>query len=244
MARSKSLAAAFGGRTGCARPAVGLLVVAVGWLSWELGSGLTGLGYLSLLALWAAPGVPIGAFVFGGRHPAAWLAGAALGYPLSALLLWLPIALGTPTPFAFAISWLTGTLGLWAWLWRRRRARVELPPWSSRDTVALSLVLLLVPVMTARPFLRIGEQDASGSRYYRAYFTADFVWHMALTAELERFSMDHSIGQALTMADHVLRGARLSQIDEGQREFWMPSGGGEAPITASQAAAKGSVQSK
>ena len=188
MARSKSLAAAFGGRTGCARPAVGLLVVAVGWLSWELGSGLTGLGYLSLLALWAAPGVPIGAFVFGGRHPAAWLAGAALGYPLSALLLWLPIALGTPTPFAFAISWLTGTLGLWAWLWRRRRARVELPPWSSRDTVALSLVLLLVPVMTARPFLRIGEQDASGSRYYRAYFTADFVWHMALTAELERFS--------------------------------------------------------
>ena len=57
-------------------------------------------------------------------------------------------------------------------------------------------------------------------------------------------NMDHSIGQALTMADHVLRGARLSQIDEGQREFWMPSGGGEAPITASQAAAKGSVQSK
>jgi len=45
--------------------------------------------------------------------------------------------------------------------------------------------------------------------------------------------MDHSIGQALTMADHVLRGARLSQIDEGQREFWMPSGGGEAPMTAS-----------
>ena len=27
------------------------------------------------------------------------------------------------------------------------------------------------------------------ARYYRAYFTADFVWHMALTAEMARFEM-------------------------------------------------------
>ena len=38
------------------------------------------------------------------------------------------------------------------------------------------------------PYGRIGESDAQGNRRYRAYFTADFVWHEALTAELARFS--------------------------------------------------------
>ena len=33
-------------------------------------------------------------------------------------------------------------------------------------------------------------------------------------------NMDHSIGQGLTMADKVLRGEILSQIDSGDREFW------------------------
>ena len=164
-----------------------LLVGTVVWLSWRLGQGPAGLIYLALIVLWVLPGLPIAAFVFGARHPATWIAGAAIGYPLTALLLWLPIGLGTPGPLGFGFAWVGGTAALWIALWPRRRARVDLPAWSRRDTVALGLVLLLVPTLVCRPFSRLGEQTSDGSRWYRAYFTADFLWHMALTAELEKF---------------------------------------------------------
>jgi hypothetical protein len=49
-------------------------------------------------------------------------------------------------------------------------------------------VLALVPLLVARPFARVGERAADGTRYYRAYFTADVVWHAALTTELRRFT--------------------------------------------------------
>jgi len=38
-------------------------------------------------------------------------------------------------------------------------------------------------------------------------------------------NMDHSIGQGLTMAEKVLRGDRLSEIDSGDREFWAEKAG-------------------
>ena len=57
---------------------------------------------------------------------------------------------------------------------------IVLPVWTRRDTLALLLVLLLVPLLQWRPFSRLGEVDASGARRYRAYFTADFLWHVAL----------------------------------------------------------------
>jgi hypothetical protein len=33
-------------------------------------------------------------------------------------------------------------------------------------------------------------------------------------------NMDHSIGQGLTMADRILRGETLSEIDTADRDFW------------------------
>jgi hypothetical protein len=45
-----------------------------------------------------------------------------------------------------------------------------------------------VPVVVARPFSQVGHLEADGSRRYRAYFTADFVWHMALVEELTKRS--------------------------------------------------------
>ena len=36
---------------------------------------------------------------------------------------------------------------------------------------------------------RFGRRDAEGDRYYRAYFTADFVWHTALAAEIPKYAM-------------------------------------------------------
>jgi hypothetical protein len=44
----------------------------------------------------------------------------------------------------------------------------------------------MVPALLWKPFTSIGSTDATGSQRYRAYFTADFLWHVALTAELER----------------------------------------------------------
>ncbi len=41
----------------------------------------------------------------------------------------------------------------------------------------------------AAPYRNLGGANAEGTKHYRAYFTADFVWHAALTAELGRFQM-------------------------------------------------------
>jgi protoporphyrinogen oxidase len=43
-------------------------------------------------------------------------------------------------------------------------------------------------------------------------------------------NMDHSIGQGLTMADKILKGQVLSQIDSGDREFWAADDDGQVPI--------------
>jgi hypothetical protein len=67
------------------------------------------------------------------------------------------------------------------------RPLIELPHWSRRDTAALAAVWLLTLAIAVPPFSRAGETDAAGGHRYRAYFTADFVWHAALTAELKKF---------------------------------------------------------
>ena len=43
-------------------------------------------------------------------------------------------------------------------------------------------------------------------------------------------NMDHSIGQGLTMADKILRGEVLSEIDSADREFWASDEDGNVPV--------------
>ena len=43
-------------------------------------------------------------------------------------------------------------------------------------------------------------------------------------------NMDHSIGQGLTMADKVIRGEVLAEIDTADREFWATEDDGNVPI--------------
>ena len=43
-------------------------------------------------------------------------------------------------------------------------------------------------------------------------------------------NMDHSIGQGLTMADKILRGEVLSEIDSADREFWATEEDGSVPV--------------
>jgi hypothetical protein len=164
---------------------LGLAVLAV---AWRLGHGSAGLAYAGAYVLATMPGWPLGWRLFGSRHAGGWIAGALLGYALSAWTVWASTSLGYTASWQRIAAWAVVTAVAWATLVRARPPLVALPAWTSRDTVALTLVLALVPLLVARPFARVGERDAAGTSYYRAYFTADVVWHAALTTELRRFT--------------------------------------------------------
>lgn len=161
--------------------ALALTVIAVATLI----GGTTGPAYVLLFIAATLPGWPIGRALFG-RHPAAWVAGGLIGYGLTALALWIPIALGIASAVSFVLSW-AAVLAISLIAWRGTPALVPLPAWPANASRALALTLLLVPVLVAWPYRNIGRHDEQGARRYRAYFTADFVWHEALTAELARF---------------------------------------------------------
>jgi hypothetical protein len=148
-------------------------------------AGTAGLAYALLFAL--APGLPIGWRMFGRRHGGGWIVGAAVGYFLTTIALWAAIAVHVPGIAGFSIAWLLALAAGFAV--SRGIAPAAPSAWTRRDTTSLLLALLLVPALAGPPFARLGARDAEGNRYYRAYFTADFVWHMAVTAELDKFSM-------------------------------------------------------
>ena len=146
--------------------------------------------YAVLYAAAALPGLPLGWRLFGRQHPAGWIAGALMGYALTAFAIWAVIRAGIPSAIGFAVAWGLLCRVTWYALARRRTDPIiALEPWRRPDTVACALVLALAFLVAAPPLAKIGVRDAQRNRYYRAYFTADFVWHMALTAELGRFSM-------------------------------------------------------
>ena len=130
--------------------------------------------------------MPLGFTLFGHDHAAGWIAGMLLGYSAISFAWWAVVFTGHPSSFAFAASWAVTGLVLWACTLRVETPLVVLPGWSTNDTVALVLVLLMVPALLTRPFAKLGAFDAYGSRQYRAYFTADFFWHSAVTAELAK----------------------------------------------------------
>lgn len=166
-----------------------LLTLVTGAAIW-LAAGFTGLGYVLAFAAAAAPGIPLGFALLGRRHPVAWITGGLLGYGLTQLMLWAVIAAGLASIPAFAAAW--GVLVVACVAAGRAVREVPILPvraWTSADLRAMLLVLLLVPVLMGVTYRNLGRADAGGSRYYRAYFTADFVWHCALTYELGKFSL-------------------------------------------------------
>jgi hypothetical protein len=165
----------------------GSLCSAVGLVVWLL-AGPAGLLYLLVLTLATMPGWPIGWALFGRQHAAGWIAGSLMGYFLSALAVWAAARLGGASGVGFTFAWLVLCAGA-AWFLRIREPMIALPSWSRRDTAGLFAVLILVPALVGLPFLNLGAQDHEGVRHYRAYFTADFFWHVALTDELIRFNL-------------------------------------------------------
>jgi hypothetical protein len=148
----------------------------------------TSLFYTGVYLLALVPGLPLGFALFGRRHAAGWVAGGLYGYVLTALAIWAPIQLGVPSALTFAVGW--SVAGALAWFFARGIAvpLVALPRWSSRDTRALAAVWLLTLVIAVPPLARAGAAGPGGDRYYRAYFTADFVWHAALASEVSKFA--------------------------------------------------------
>jgi hypothetical protein len=151
-------------------------------------AGVAGLAYAPCWILASVTGVPIG-LALAGRHPFGWVSGLAVGYTTSCLTVWALVATGLISATTLVAAWAVQAALLW-WVSRRIvRPVFDLPTWTPRDRVALAATLLLVPTLMAAPYGNLGRASADGTRHYRAYFTADFVWHTALTAELGRFQM-------------------------------------------------------
>ena len=136
--------------------------------------------------VWVAPGVVALLRAYRDSHSRwgmALLAGPAFGYALSSLVLLGLWVLGIRTGWlllacpliAIALAWFAPSLG----------PRLNVPRFGRRDVLAVSLLLLLVPLVLARPYSRVGA-DLPEGRAYRAYFTADFVWAMAVVSEVSK----------------------------------------------------------
>lgn len=167
----------------------GIFVAPVAAAIWVVG-GWAALAYLAVFGLATLPGLPVGFRLFGRRHAAGWIAAMLFGYWLTALACWAVVFTGYASNTAFVIAWAASTIALWAAAGSTQvfmsRPLVALPRWTNRDTIALVIVLQLVPVLTGPVLARVGTQDAEGNRLYAAYFTADFVWHTALVAEMSK----------------------------------------------------------
>ena len=144
--------------------------------------------YIAIYAIALIAGLPLGFALFGRRHPAGWICGAVIGYALTAFAIWLPIDVGRASGVPFDLAWMATELLVFLAARQIPSPLVNLPAWTRRDSTALLCVVLLTLAIAVPPFIRAGASDAAGNRYYRAYFTADFVWHEALTSELAKFA--------------------------------------------------------
>jgi hypothetical protein len=142
-------------------------------------------GLISVLVWFAMPGVVLARRLYGssGGWPAALLAGPPWGYVFSSLVLLGLWALGARGAWALLLAPIPVAIA--ALLPRGLAATLSVPQLSKRDVGAYALVLLAVPAIVGRPFSQVGI-DLPEGRAYRAYFTADFVWEMAVVGEVAK----------------------------------------------------------
>jgi len=142
---------------------------------------------LAAIVTWVClPGVVTAWLIYrrepGGRA-VAWLLGPAAGYVMTSLVLLAFWAAGVRSPALLAVAPVVASL--LAWPASRLAGRLSIPALGRRDIIAVCVVLLLVPLVVGRPYSRVGADIPEG-RAYRAYFTADFVWAMAVVAEVSK----------------------------------------------------------
>jgi hypothetical protein len=134
--------------------------------------------FFAALAVFVAPGLPLARVFFAPGERG--LAACAIGYLSSSLLASLLYRAGLFSEMTVAGASLLLAAGLFAFL-RSRAAAEASPP----ERPALCGILLLVLALLAIPFLRVGERTEQGVAY-RAYFSADLMTHLSVTAELQK----------------------------------------------------------
>src|SRR5512144_2030806 len=163
-----------------------LLVSAFAYAATVYALGRAGAGVLCLaiFAWYAAPGFLLARFAD---------ASQPVSLPSRVLCALWSYALGTIVLLALWVAGVRGALPLvicppliaaaLLFLVLRIGAPLPLPARVAGDWRALLWLLIIVPLVVGRPFARVGELTPDG-RTYRAYFTADFVWRMAVAAEV------------------------------------------------------------
>jgi hypothetical protein len=161
------------------RAAIGAVVALAFALSALLfDSAAKALLYALSLAIFAAPGIPLARRWFQG--PLAILAGAALGYLASSLAAAGLARLGWLGP----VEAIACSIGLYV----LARALSPFVPERPRDGGGwsfLAAALLLPVLLVAIPFYQVGT-EVPGGVAFRAYFSADLMTHLSVTAELQK----------------------------------------------------------
>ena len=147
---------------------------------------MTAAGLLAILLWWAVPGVVMARRLYG-RQPGAWaaalLVGPLWGYALSSLVLLAFWMAGVRSLFWLMFAPLPAVVAVWPA--GRLADTLTAPAITRREIAAWAFVILTIVAIVGRPYARIGSEVPEG-RAYRAYFTADFVWAMAIVAEVSK----------------------------------------------------------
>lgn len=136
----------------------------------------------------AAPGPSLVSRLLGrepGAASAGLFVGPVVGLALSTLALLLLWGAGLPALLSLLLApglvWLLALRGP-----RSLAGIVRLPRIGRADWLAVVLLLFVVPLVTTMPYAHVAEPMSDGGRAYRAYFTADFVWAMSVSAEIAK----------------------------------------------------------
>jgi hypothetical protein len=145
-----------------------------------------GLALVVVMAWAMLPGVIIARRLYGaqrGASVASLLVGPVWGFATTSVVLLTLWTLGVRSVGVLALAPLGAAL--LAVPASRLAGALELPSLDRRDLLPLLFVLSVVPLVVGRPYARVGEMRPEG-KAYRAYFTADFVWAMAVVAEVSK----------------------------------------------------------
>ncbi len=135
--------------------------------------------------LWVAlPGIALVRAMGEVPPAAAYLLGPSVGFGVSVIGMFLFWAAGVQNWFTVML----GPLLTWAVAAVLRHfggVRLRWPSFDRRDLMAVVIALAVVPLITWAPYAHVRDTVAEGEAY-RAYFTADFIWAMTVTTELEK----------------------------------------------------------
>jgi hypothetical protein len=143
---------------------------------------------LTLIAAWfTLPGVIFARVVYDaspGRGLAAVFVGPVWGYGASSIVLLAMWTAGVRGPALLLAPLVAGAI--LAACAVPLRGALSPPAFRAADVVAVCILVILTAGIIARPFSRVASPLPDGGRAYRAYFTADFIWRMAVAAELAK----------------------------------------------------------